>query len=202
VPADGGHCRGTFLRVQLPNTSKGGQGGVRRQKHDPVEGHKETLSLRQGRWCPAVGLKSTDEDMLPFDLTCWPEEGDDGQFNVNVEYTLKNTDLRLENVDIVIPLGGGEAPTVESAEHGVYQYNPSNQSLLWHLDAVDSSNETGTLEFNVEGTDMDAFFPVTISFSSPETLCRVVVGECVTVEDETSINFGLARLLNADFKVE
>ena len=108
--------------------------------------------------------------------------------------------MTLKNVDIVIP-GINDAPTVESVD-GVYQYNPSTSTLLWHLDQVDASNDTGTLEFNVAASDMDDFFPATLTFSTEETLCEVVVGECLTIEDDESINVGLARLMNAEMKVE
>jgi hypothetical protein len=147
------------------------------------------------RW----GLKTNEDQLLPFELTCWPEESDDGQFNVNVEYTLKNESLKLKDVDIVIP-GLTSAPEVESVD-GVYQYNSEKSSLLWHLDQVDSSNTTGTLEFNVSGTDVDSFFPVTLTFSTDQVMCEFVVSSCTTVEDDDAIRFGLSQLMTADIKV-
>ncbi len=40
---------------------------------------------------------------------------------------------------------------------------------------IDESNSSGSLEFNIPGRDMDAFFPVQVMFKSPDTLCDLDV---------------------------
>jgi hypothetical protein len=39
---------------------------------------------------------------------------------------------------------------------------------MWHLDMIDESNASGTLEFTIPGDDADSFFPLNIGFYSPK----------------------------------
>ena len=40
--------------------------------------------------------------------------------------------------------------------------------FLAHLDLIDESNASGTLEFTIPGDDPDSFFPLSIGFYSPK----------------------------------
>lgn len=57
--------------------------------------------------------------------------------NVSVEYSM-DRDMVLDNVNIMIPLGSRDAPSVASID-GQYQHNSADGTLLWHQDRVDSS---------------------------------------------------------------
>lgn len=85
---------------------------------------------------------------------------------MNVEYTLQREDLTLENVQISIPLPPATAPVVSECD-GDYEYLKSKSVLLWSIPAVDESNKSGTLEFEVPNGDSGHFFPVNVRFSSP-----------------------------------
>lgn len=50
--------------------------------------------------------------------------------------------------------------------------------LIWQLPSIDSSNASGSLEFNCEGEDTEAFFPVTVQFESERLICDVDVSSC------------------------
>lgn len=144
------------------------------------------------RW----SLKTQDEAMLPLNITCWPEEEGDGKMNVSVEYSL-DRDMVLDNVNVVIPLGGHDAPSVASVD-GQYQHNSAEGSLLWHQDQISSTNNSGTLEFTIRGNNIDAFFPISVSFFSRSVYSDVHVEAVEKVEDGSSIVFGFEKLLSTD----
>ena len=124
----------------------GGVEGISFQTHPKVDkklyDSKSVLALRDSskpfpasrvaflRW----SLKTQDESMVPLNITCWPEEEGNGKINVSVEYSL-DRDMVLDNVNIVIPLGGSDAPSVTNVD-GQYQHNSAEGSLLWHQDQI------------------------------------------------------------------
>lgn len=94
--------------------------------------------------------------------------------HVNIEYSLEREGLELGDLQIVVPLGTAAAPAVENAD-GTFRHDSKNQCLVWTIDNVDSSNATGSLEFQIPQRDEDAFFPVQVTFRAMETLCDVRV---------------------------
>lgn len=144
------------------------------------------------RW----SLKTQDESMLPLNITCWPEEEGNGKMNVSVEYSL-DRDMVLDNVNVVIPLGGSDAPSVANVD-GQYQHNSAEGSLLWHQDQISSANNSGTLEFSIRGNNMDAFFPISVSFFSRSVYSDVQVEAVQKIEDGSPIAFGFEKLLSTD----
>jgi len=127
----------------------GGAEGISFQTHPKVDKRlfdgESVLALRDPskpfptsrvaflRW----SLKTQDESMLPLNITCWPEEEGSGKMNVSVEYSL-DRDMVLDNVNVVIPLGGKDAPSVANVD-GQYQHNSAEGSLLWHQDQISSA---------------------------------------------------------------
>jgi hypothetical protein len=47
---------------------------------------------------------TNESDEIPFTINCWPNLNKDGTCNVNVEYDLVATDLKLTDVEISIPV--------------------------------------------------------------------------------------------------
>ena len=56
---------------------------------------------------------------------------------------------------------------------GDYQYDARKGVLMWTIDLIDSSNQSGTMEFVVPKAQADDFFPVDVIFSANRTLCKV-----------------------------
>ena len=136
---------------------------------DPSKGFPLGRAVGVLRWSASC----TDETMLPLTVNCWPEEEGGGIMNVNIVYTLLR-ELELHDVRIAIPLGTGDAPHIQSAD-GAPRHDASSQQLIWCLDMVDSSNSSGSLEFNVSGHNPDAFFPIQIQFQSSQLYADVSV---------------------------
>lgn len=149
------------------------------------------------RW----SMSTQDDDQVPISINCWPEE--DGQdMNVNVEYNV-NTTHELHNVTISIPLGTANMPQIISMDSGTHRHNRSAEELVWEIPLIDSSNKSGTLEFNVQQKDSDAFFPININFGSQQLHAGIDVGAVISTESNTPIQFGLTKgLVTESYKIE
>ena len=59
-----------------------------------------------------------------FSVNCWPQENGSGGCDVNIEYTLEDEKLELEDVRIVIPLSpGAPLPTINEIGEGEHEYD-------------------------------------------------------------------------------
>jgi hypothetical protein len=142
---------------------------------------KGLLSLKGGKGFPVsrgVGVlrwSYSGEDAAPLTINCWPEDEGTGTINVNIEMELTRTDLVLQDVNILLPLGTSDPPSVESSHDGVFKHDPSSGMLCWHFDQVDKSNANGSMEFTIAGSNTDAFFPIHIGFRSETLLCPISI---------------------------
>ena len=68
----------------------------------------------------------------------------------------------------------GANPTVGEVD-GEYTVDRQQGVLIWQLPSIDSSNASGSLEFNCEGEDTENFFPVSVQFESERLICDVDV---------------------------
>jgi len=140
------------------------------------------LSLKGGKGFPLnrpVGVlrwSYAGDDAAPLTINCWPEDEGSGSINVNIEFELSRPDMVLKDVNIVLPLGTTDPPVIESID-GQYKHEPQAGVICWHHDVIDGSNSTGSLEFSVGGSDVDAFYPVQVSFVSESFLCPIEVIE-------------------------
>lgn len=89
------------------------------------------------RW--RFAAKDDDAGAAPLMITAWPEEGAGGTMAVNVEFALQRKELRLTDVIITLPLGGGDVPAVAACD-GAYKHNARDNTLSWRIDEVDANN--------------------------------------------------------------
>jgi len=141
-------------------------------------------------------LKSNDENMIPLKLVCWPEDIGDGRMNVNIEYNL-NAPLALHNVLIKIPLNSHGTPEVVSSEVGVYRHNSRRHILEWEINVIDADTASGILEFEVDCSDKSELFPVSVSFSSNETLYPIGIAQISSLVGEET-KFSQRKQLNVE----
>lgn len=153
---------------------------------------KGVLSLKGGKGFPlqrGVGIlrwSYNGEDAAPLTINCWPEDEGTGTINVNIEMEMTRTDLVLQDVNILLPLGTSDPPAIEAID-GIYKHDPASGMLCWHFDQVDANNSTGSLEFTVAGSDTDVFFPVQIGFRSETLLCPVNITAVTHSQNGTAI---------------
>ena len=138
---------------------------------------------------------SVSEDLVPLKINCWPEEEARGQMNVSIEYSCEQS-LVLHDVRIKIPLGTSNAPNIISMD-GMHKHNAQAGELLWQLDMIDQSNATGSLEFTIQQKDADAFFPISVDFSSPQMFCDMDVKGVVSGAG-AAIQYGLTKGLSSE----
>ena len=136
------------------------------------------------------------EDLVPLKINCWPEEEARGQINVNIEYSMEQP-LVLHNVVIKNPLGTSNAPNIIAVD-GMHKHNAQAGELYWTIDMIDSSNDTGSLEFTIQQRDTDAFFPVNVEFSSPGLYCDLEVQSVINAGSGAAIQYGLSKGLGTD----
>ncbi|TYZ60996.1 hypothetical protein PybrP1_005351 [[Pythium] brassicae (nom. inval.)] len=165
-----------------------GANGISFQTHPKVDkklfDQESVLGLKDGskpfpstrvavlRW----SVKSQDESLLPLNLTCWPDKEGSDKLNVTIEYEMQR-EMVLDNVNILIPLGSHDAPLVAS---------------------IDGVNGSGAMEFSVRGHDLDAFFPIQVSFFSRSVYSDVDVESVFRIDDNAPVGFGFEKLLSTD----
>eukprot|EP00934_Nitzschia_sp_Nitz4_P007439 Nitzschia sp. Nitz4//scaffold150_size53981//41239//43164//NITZ4_006684-RA/size53981-augustus-gene-0.13-mRNA-1//-1//CDS//3329537092//7429//frame0 len=141
---------------------------------------KGVLSLKGGKGFPVGNSVSVlrwsygGEDAAPITVNCWPEDDGSGMINVSIEMEMLRTDMVLQDVNILLPLGTTEAPAIESID-GQYKHDSRAGMMCWHFDVLDANNSSGSLEFNIPGNNPDAFFPIQIGFRSESLLCPIVL---------------------------
>ncbi|KAF9180098.1 Coatomer subunit delta, partial [Haplosporangium sp. Z 11] len=137
---------------------------------------------------------SKDESSIPLSINCWPSPAGDGSSDVNIEYQLENEEMEFKNVSIIIPLPHGASPTVGEVD-GEYLVDRQQSVLIWQLPSIDSSNPSGSMEFNCEGEDTESFFPVSVQFESERLICDVDVENVTQAADGSSVIFSKQSIL-------
>lgn len=138
------------------------------------------LSLKGGKGFPVgrgVGIlrwSTGSDDAPPVSINCWPEEEGGGRIMVNIEMELTRMDVVLHDVNILLPLGTQNPPSIESID-GQMKHDPAAGMMCWHFDTVDASNSTGSLEFSVDGENTEVFFPIQVGFRSETLLCPIEI---------------------------
>lgn len=132
-------------------------------------------------------FQTQDDSFMPLSINCWPNEVG-SKCDVNIEYSLENTDMELSDVVITIPLpSGAGAPVVGDCE-GDYRHDSRKNILEWRLPVIDASNKSGSMEFSIAGHTND-FFPVAVSFVSKKSFCDIEVEDVVLVDNDSHVKF-------------
>ncbi|KAK3082782.1 hypothetical protein FSP39_005187 [Pinctada imbricata] len=141
-------------------------------------------------------FQTQDEDMMPLSINCWPNDTGNG-CDVNIEYELKQTELELNDVSIIIPLPSGVGSPVVGECDGEYNYDSRKSHLEWTLPVIDSSNESGSMEFSIAGHP-DDFFPVNINFISKKSYCDLQVADVRSCENEQNVKYSSEVIFYVD----
>ncbi|GAA5874827.1 hypothetical protein JCM8547_005252 [Rhodosporidiobolus lusitaniae] len=199
APNSGAYPKGSDIQFKThPNVDKTAwaQRGEVRLK----EG-KKGFPVGQGLGVLKWRASGNDESIVPLTINCWPS-ADSGTITVNLEYELENAALSLHNVLISIPLPPGAEPVIsEPPTHGSYTVSPHSGRLEWSIDEVSEAAGTtsGSLEFEVEGDDTDALFPVAVDFVSQKGMCGVeVIGVTNPAGGDAPVGYSLDSLLAVD----
>lgn len=133
-------------------------------------------------------LQSQEESAIPLSLNCWPSENGFGGCDVNIEYNLEHAELELNNVTVTVPLPFGNAPVIQECT-GVYSYEPKKNVLIWSVAVIDSSNPTGSIEFEAPKSIASDFFPIKVDFMSKSSYNKIKPLEIRIVNDNNPVKF-------------
>lgn len=159
---------------------------------DPTKGFPSQRPVGILKWSYA----GTNENVIPLQINCWPEEEGRGITNVNIEYTMTQA-ISLHNVQIRIPLGTSESINILSVD-GTTRHLPRDGELIWEIQLIDQSNTSGSLEFKIAQKNQDAFFPIAVSFHSTELFCNVDVAKVIAADGSTPIQYGLTKNMSTE----
>ncbi|EED21371.1 Coatomer subunit delta, putative [Talaromyces stipitatus ATCC 10500] len=128
---------------------------------------------------------SEHADVLPITFTVWVNKGSDST-TVTVEYELTGTDS-LRDVSVTMPYGATE-PSVTSFD-AVYEV--AGDSLEWNIGSIDTSNASGSFEYEVVDPDADEneFFPMSVHFSKTGPFVEVDVSSVSLLDMDQEVNF-------------
>ncbi|NP_001171791.1 coatomer subunit delta [Saccoglossus kowalevskii] len=133
-------------------------------------------------------LQTQDDSYMPLSINCWPSENSEGGCDVNMEYTLEQDDLELQDVSFAIPLPSGVGAPIIGEIDGNYHHNHRHNILEWSLPVIDVNNKTGTLEFSIAGHPND-FFPINVNFVSRKSFCGIEVADVSMVDEQRSVKY-------------
>ena len=133
---------------------------------------------------------------IPIKINCWPEEEGRGNCNVSIEYNTDD-DVSLHDVRVTIPLGCTDTPNIINSDY-TYKHTPSTGNLVWEIPFIGKSNPTGGLEFTIQQRDLNAFFPIVVSFHSQKLFCDVDVTSVRAVDGNFPIQFGLSKSMSTE----
>jgi len=137
---------------------------------------------------------NSDEDKAPLKVTCWPSD-QRGKTHVNMEYELGEVIQELQDIIITIPVPSSCEVIDVSGETS---YDARNGNLLWKLDSVDASNNSGSLEFALPAVSHDSFFPIDVKFTAPQCYCNIEVLGIMSTETGQPVKFSKEVTLKVD----
>lgn len=142
-------------------------------------------------------MQTVDESYVPLTINCWPSISG-GRSYVNIEYESTRPDLDLHDVQIIVPVPAGAGPPSVNQIDGQWRFDSKTSAWIWTIDLVDSSNASGAAEFVVPAANAEAFFPVSVSFSCPRTLCDLSIAEVVDATTGQPIKYGTSSTLTTE----
>jgi hypothetical protein len=85
-----------------------------------------------------------------------------------------------------------------ASHSGEWQLNPSSHRLDWTIPLVEAKERSGSFEFSINGNDVNAFFPVQVSFVGLGNTVGVRVASVSRVDDGENVVFSEDASFNID----
>eukprot|EP00913_Durusdinium_trenchii_P004106 g3805.t1 len=162
--------------------------------------------------------KSSNEDFLPVQISCWPSTTSDGT-QIVLELELTDTSITLEEPMSLIrfrkrrasservngavwrfPAAASSRPQISSAEPGEASYDGQSE-VCWRIPVLDKNEANGNLEF-VAKTDSASLLPFTFdAVRRGATKCPMEILECYHMEKKDAIGFACEKSCNYSFRI-
>ncbi|CAJ1351611.1 unnamed protein product [Effrenium voratum] len=144
-------------------------------------------------------FKSSNEEFLPVQMSCWPSTTADGT-QIVLELELTDTSVTLEDVQIRFPAAASSRPQITSAEPGEASYDGQTE-VCWRIPVLDKSEANGNLEF-VAKTDSASLMPFTFdAVRRGATKCPMEIVECYHMEKKEPIAFTCEKSCTYSFRI-
>lgn len=140
---------------------------------------------------------SKDENFLPISISCWIPQRTKATCTVDIEVELKNENMTFDEVVLSIPLETPHSIKISQCD-GDYEVFERDGYLKWTLVPLDSNNTRCELEFTVGACDESSFYPISVSFSSPCTLCEIDVSNVIPSGGDEAPEFHVKKICNAN----
>ena len=138
-------------------------------------------------------LQTPGKIKAPLSVNCWPSES-----GATVEFELENNQAVLQDVVISIPFPSSAKVVGMTSTCSIGTFSVQNGMLHWAVPQVDKSTSSGSLEFQMEAANPNAFFPMKVSFHSSISLAGVQVAEVVSTETGLAAPFTAEVVLSAE----
>mmetsp|Transcript_36158 Transcript_36158/g.88996 ORF Transcript_36158/g.88996 Transcript_36158/m.88996 type:complete len:520 (+) Transcript_36158:188-1747(+) len=108
---------------------------------------------------------------LPLTVSCWPSAVGKNA-TVNLEYESESP-LTITDVYVSVPCGA--QPNITDVAEGDARFNGKKGMVEWKVDLIDDSNRNGSMEFTVPDSDLDSFFPISVTFMAEGCMSGIKV---------------------------
>ncbi|KAI9178765.1 coatomer subunit delta [Blastocladiella emersonii ATCC 22665] len=169
-----------------------------------------TLALRDAAKSFPVGqptgvlkwrLVSKDEEAVPLAVNCWPNPAADGTCEVNIEYELLASHMRLSNVVLAIPIPASPTPPAVAHADGDTLFDRQRGILYWQVPEISADASSGSLDFKAVGNQPGGYFPVSVQFSSNTLYCPVTVVGAAAPDGSALVHGSSATCQPDEYKV-
>jgi hypothetical protein len=131
-------------------------------------------------------MTSKDVADVPISVSCWIPQATKSNSTFSCEVELKQSGFRCENAVIQIPLENPREIVISQCD-GTTEISEREGYLRWFMDTLDDENQKCEIEFSVPVCEEDAFFPVSVGFAAPCTICDLDVGEIVSTDEDGEV---------------
>lgn len=131
---------------------------------------------------------------LPVTVTCWPSAVGNNA-TVNLEYESESA-MTITGMYVSVPCNGN--PNITDIGEGDARFNAKKGMVEWKVDLIDDSNRNGSLEFTVPDTDIDSFFPISVTFAAEGTLSGMKVSAVTDTRSEKALTFAAHQSLEVE----
>lgn len=191
-----------FLQLQLESGAEKFKMMPSKQRDRKLFPEHRQLCVEGGQPATVLGWRMTSSDVadVPINITCWVPDPNAQPLTFSCE--IEKRGIPLENIEVTIPVARPRSAVVAQCD-GETEAVEHEGVLKWTIPELTDESPSAELEFSVQSSDPDAFYPVTVTFQGSELCCALniqAVAQSNSFED--TVEFTAAKILNGSVTVE
>lgn len=131
---------------------------------------------------------TADNVPVPLNVSCWISDSADAGFKaITLEYEVAEDKLigeKLEDIAIKVPLPTSNAHVADPA----LSFEQFDDHIVWSIPEITLDEPTGSFEFAAEANEEDDFYPLEVSFRTPEQQQEVTTFGKIDVASVTDLS--------------